>query len=428
MNKTFALVDCNNFYVSCERVFNPKLKRVPVMVLSNNDGCVVARSNEVKALGIRMGTPAFKCDELIKKHNIQVFSSNYTLYADMSRRVMDTLRKFTPDLEIYSIDEAFLSLAGFDLRNCKSYGQKIRKTVYKWTGIPVSIGIAETKALAKAANEIAKKHDEHSGVVDLINCSDKEIDSYLEQLNVSDVWGVGHQYNKLLTSNNIYTAKDLKYANTSWIRKKMTVMGERCVYELNGLSCFGLDKHPEPKKAICSSRSFGVPVISKHDLEEAVASYVSRATEKLRSQNSYANVLIVFINTNRFKKDEPQYSNSVYIKLKEPTSSTIDLTKSALSGLIMIYKPGYKYKKAGVLLEGIQPDNQIQLKLFHSFNRAKKQQINVLMKTIDLINKRWGRDSLKLAAEGTKQAWKMQRARLSQRYTTNWNELLEICV
>jgi DNA polymerase V len=208
----------------------------------------------------------------------------------------------------------------------------------------------------------------------------------------------------------------------------MTVMGERCVYELNGLSCFGLDKYPEPKKAICSSRSFGVPVISKHDLEEAVASYVSRATEKLRSQNSYANVLIVFINTNRFKKDEPQYSNSVYIKLKEPTSSTIDLTKSALSGLIMIYKSGYKYKKAGVLLEGIQPNNQIQLKLFHSFNRAKKQQINVLMKTIDLINKRWGRDSLKLAAEGTKQAWKMQRARLSQRYTTNWNELLEICV
>ena len=428
MKKVFALVDCNNFYVSCERVFNPMLKRVPVMVLSNNDGCVVARSNEVKALGIKMGSPAFKWDQLVREHNIQVFSSNYTLYADMSRRVMETLKNFSPDLEIYSIDEAFLSLSGLNLRDLKSYGQKIRKTVYKWTGLPVSIGIAETKVLAKAANEIAKKHGEHSGVVDLINCSGKDIDSYIEKLDVSDVWGVGRQYTKLLKSYNINTAKDLKYADIKWIRKKMTVMGAKCVYELNGYSCFELDKYPEPRKGIRSSKSFGNPVTSKQDLRQAVASYVSRAAEKLRSQNSYTNVLVVFVKTNRFKRDEPQYSNSAYIKLKEPTSSTIDLTKSALAGLDRIYKSGYRYKKAGVLLEGIQPNNQIQLNLFHPFDYTKKRQINMLMKTIDAINKKWGKDSLKLATEGTKQAWKMRRTRLSQRYTTSWNELLEICV
>ena len=260
MKKVFALVDCNNFYVSCERVFNPRLKRVPVMVLSNNDGCVVARSNEVKALGIKMGSPAFKWDQLVREHNIQVFSSNYTLYADMSRRVMDTLKNFTPDMEIYSIDEAFLSLSGLNLRDLKSYGQKIRKTVYKWTGLPVSIGIAETKVLAKAANEIAKKHGEYSGVVDLTNCSGKEVDSYIEKLDVSDVWGVGRQYTKLLKSYNINTAKELKYADINWVRKKLTVMGARCVYELNGLSCFELDKHPEPKKESAALNPLVLPL------------------------------------------------------------------------------------------------------------------------------------------------------------------------
>lgn len=425
MNKVFALVDCNNFYVSCERVFNPKLAHVPVMVLSNNDGCVVARSNEVKALGVKMGGPVFKVKDLIEKHNIQVFSSNYTLYADMSKRVMETLRKFAPDIEIYSIDEAFLSLASLGLNDYKSFGEKIRQTVLKWTGIPVSVGIAGTKVLTKAANEIAKKH---SGVVDLINCSEREIDSSLSQLDVSDVWGVGHKYTKLLRSNNIYTAKDLKYADTKWIRKRMTVMGERCVFELRGVSCFDFDRIPKPKKGICSSKSFGIPVETKHDLNESISSYVSRAAEKLRGQGSYANILVVYIMTNRFKKNEQQYSNSAHIKLIEPTSSTIDLTRAALCGLNQIYKPGYRYKKAGVLLEGIQPSTHIQRNLLCSFDRLKKQQDNRLMKTIDLINKKWGRDSVKLAAQGMKQVWKMKRSRLSPRYTTNWNELLEICV
>ncbi len=426
--KVFALVDCNNFYVSCERVFNPKLANVPVMVLSNNDGCVVARSNEVKALGIKMGTPAFKCEKLIKENNIQVFSSNYTLYADMSQRVMDTLKEFTPDLEIYSIDEAFLSFTNLLLKDNKSYGQKIRQTVTKWTGIPVSIGIATSKGLSKVANYITKIHPEYEGVLDLSNCSEKEIDFYLDQLDVSDVWGVGHQYTKLLKANRIKTARDLKYANTEWIRKRMTVMGERCVLELRGVSCFELDQYPEPKKGICSSKSFGSPVVNKHDLEEAIASYTGIATEKLRTQNSYANILIVYIETNRFKKSEPQYVNSIHMRLPEPTSSTIDLTRYALYGFGKIYRPGYRYKKAGVLLEGIQPNNQIQLNLFRIFNQERKQRENILMKAVDTVNKRWGKGTLKLAAEGIKQVWKMRRTKLSPRYTSNWDELLEISI
>jgi DNA polymerase V len=425
-DKVFALVDCNNFYVSCERVFNPKLINVPVMVLSNNDGCVVARSNMVKAFGIKMGTPAFKCENLIKEHNIQVFSSNYELYADMSNRVMETLKKFAYDMEIYSIDEAFLSLTDLHLKDYEGYGKKIKKTVMKWTGIPVSIGIATSKGLTKAANIISKKHPEYAGVLDLSNSSDEEIDFYLEELDVSDVWGVGHKYTGLLKANKINTARDLKYTDTDWIRKRMTVMGERCVLELRGVSCFELHKYPEPKKGIYSSKSFGSPVVNKQDLEEAVASYTSSAAEKLRMQNSYANILIVYIETNRFKKDEPQYVNSTHINLPEPTSSTIELTMSALYGLNKIYKSGYRYKKAGVLLEGIQPNNQIKLNLFRIFNHERKQRENILMKAVDKVNKRWGRGSLKLAAEGTKQVWKMRRAKLSPRYTSNWNELLEI--
>lgn len=424
----YALVDCNNFYVSCERVFAPKLAKVPVMVLSNNDGCVVARSNEVKALGIKMGIPVYQCENLIKKHNIQVFSSNYALYADMSRRVMETLKKFTPDLEIYSIDEAFLSLAGLCLKDYKSYARKIRQTILKWTGIPVSIGIATSKGLAKAANEIAKKQAKYGGVLDFINSSGQEIDHDLSQLDVSDVWGVGRQYNNMLKANNVHTAKDLKYKDIAWIRKRMTVMGEKCVQELRGVPCFELDKQPVRKKGIRSSRSFGKPVDTKQDLREAIATYVSRAAEKLRKQNSYANILIVYIRTNKFKKDGPQYSNSVHIKLPTPTSSTIELTKNALNGLDKIYKPGYKYKKAGVLLEGIQPNNSVQLNLFNTHLHARRQRDKVLMKTVDIINKKWGNDSLKLASAGIKQGWKMKRTKLSPGYTSNWNELLEIRV
>ena len=427
-DKVFALVDCNNFYVSCERVFDPALAAIPVMVLSNNDGCVVARSNEVKALGIRMGIPAFQCDTMIKRHNIRVFSSNYTLYADMSRRVMEALKQFTPDIEIYSIDEAFLSLTGLRCEEYAAYGRKIRQTVMKWTGISVSVGIAQTKTLTKAANEIAKKHSRYGGVVDLSKSPEGEIDFYLAQLGVEDVWGVGHQYAKLLRAQGIKTAGDLKYADMKWVRKRMTVMGERCVLELRGVPCFGLDRYPMPKKGIRSSRSFGKSVSTREELEEAVASYVSRAAEKLRSQNSCANILIVYIKTNKFKRDEPQYANSLHIRLKEPTANTIDLTRHALHGLGKIYKPGYRYKKAGVLLEGIQPDSPIQLHLFSALDYAGRKREEVLMETVDRINRKWGRGSLRLAAEGIRQRWKMRRSMLSPAYTSDWDELLEISV
>ncbi len=426
--RVFALVDCNNFYVSCERVFDPALTGIPVVVLSNNDGCVVARSNEVKALGIRMGIPVFQCDGMIKRHNIRVFSSNYALYADMSRRVMEALKQFTPDIEIYSIDEAFLSLAGMQCENYAAYGREIRQTVMKWTGISVSVGIAKTKTLTKVANEIAKKHLRYGGVIDLSKGSERRIDCYLEQLGVEDVWGVGHQYARLLRGHGIETARDLKYADRKWVRKRMTVMGERCLLELRGVPCFGLDSHPVPKKGIRSSRSFGKSVTTREDLEEAIATYVSRAAEKLRNQNSCANILIVYIKTNKFKRDEPQYANSLHIKLKEPTANTIDLTRHALRGLGEIYRSGYRYKKAGVLLEGIQPDSHIQLHLFSSLDYAGREREEMLMETLDRISKKWGRGSLRLAAQGIRQPWKMRRSMLSPAYTSNWEDLLTISV
>lgn len=422
----FALIDCNNFYVSCERVFNPRLNEVPTVVLSNNDGCIVARSNEVKALGIKIGTPAFKCKSLIKKHNIKLLSSNYTLYSDMSQRVMETVKQFTPDFEIYSIDEVFLSLRNLHISDYEAYGKKIRDTIMKWTGIPVSVGIAPTKVLTKAANEIVKKHPELDGVLDFTKLTKKKVDHYLDFIDVIDVWGIGPQYAKKLRACNIKTAKDLKYANIKWIKKKTNVMGERVILELREIPCYKLDQYPKPKKGICSSRSFGVPVTSKRDMSEAISMYVATAAEKLRKQKSYANVLIIYLKTNRFKKWEKQYANAAYIKLPKPTSSTIELTKYAQYGLNKIYKSGYKYKKGGVLLEGIQQSNQIQINLFTQDNPRNKKKENILMKTIDRINHRFGKSTLKLASEGIKRRWRMKRESVSPQYTTDWNELLTV--
>lgn len=419
----YALIDCNNFYVSCERVFNPKLANIPVMVLSNNDGCVVARSSEVKAFGIKMAIPAFKCKDLIKKHNIRVFSSNYTLYADMSKRVMNTLQQFTPDIEIYSIDEAFLSFSNLYVKNLKAYGQRIKNTVQKWTGIPVSIGIASTKVLAKAANELAKKDSDLNGVLDFTRLTSNQIDKYLEEIDLIDIWGIGRSISRKLNKIGIKTAKDLKYADSKWIRRKTSVQGERISLELRGIPCFRLDQYPKPNKSIISSRSFGKAVTRKADLSEAISMYVARAAEKLRSQGSFANIIIVYITTNRFK-DEPQYSNAAYLKLPAPTSSTIDLTKYAQKGLARIFKSGFKYKKAGVILEGIQDDKNLQQNFFN--NIAGQKRATFLMKAIDKINNTFGQGTLRLASEGIKRSWRMKRSHLSKRYTTNWNELLVV--
>ncbi len=419
MSKIFALVDCNSFYVSCERVFNPRLKGVPVVVLSNNDGCAIARSNEAKAIGIEMGAPLFKWEPLIKKHNIQVFSSNYTLYSDMSDRVMSALSEFTPYLEVYSIDEAFLSLSHIKSSDLSGYAQKIRATVKKRTKIPTSIGIAQTKALAKIANKVAKKNPDYQGIFDPMGSPN--VDEILDSVDVSDVWGIGWQYSALLKRHGIRTALDLKKASDKWIKKNLSVVGLRLVMELRGISCLALDEIAEPKKQIIRSRSFGHPVESLTELEEAVALYATRASEKLREQKSVASYIGVFVTTNIFNKNDAQYVNSIGCSLSEPTSYTPELIRYATEILRRIYKEGYRYKKAGVILNGIVPENEIQLNLLAKRRPLEKDR--AIMKAVDGINNKWGRDSIKYAATGIEQGWSMRRYRLSKRYTTSWQEI-----
>lgn len=421
MNKVFALVDCNNFYVSCERVFNPKLEGKPVIVLSNNDGCAVARSEEAKAL-IPMGAPAFKYEDIIKKNNIAVYSSNYTLYSDMSERVMSTLAQFTPEIEIYSIDEAFLNLTGFINYNLTEYAKEIRATVKKWTGIPTSIGIGSTKTLAKIANKLAKKNRMCGGVFDITNHPRQ--DDFLQSIDVEDIWGVGRQYTKFLKRYGIQTALNLKNAPDNWVKKYMTIVGLRTVWELRGISCIELEEVSEPNKQIIRSRSFGKPVESLEELKEAVSTHATRAGQKLREQGLVASYISTFIETNRFKPEDPQYGNSAGWNLHEPTAYSPELIRYAIANLERIYKQGYRYKRAGVVLMGLVPQDQIQLSLMHSARPYSRDK--ALMNSIDRINSHWGSDAIRFAACGIKQAWQMRRARLSRRFTTNWNELQNV--
>jgi len=417
MKRAYALVDCNNFYVSCERVFNPKLEGVPVVVLSNNDGCIVARSNEAKAIPIPFAVPAFQCRETFRKHKVRVLSSNYTLYADMSRRVMDTLREFAYDMEVYSIDEAFLSLVGLEKERRGEFCSFLRKTVRQWTGIPVSIGIGETKTLAKVASKVAKKSDE--GVFDIIDYP--YADNVLEGMDVSDIWGVGPAYTKFLYRYGITTALALKKAPEPLVRKKMGVMGVRTVRELNGRSCFWIEPPQTKRKGILSSKSFGRPVESLKELNEAAATYVTRAVEKLRSQRSVASVFMVFILTNRFKED--YYSNSYLCRLPAPSAYTPDFIRAAQSAMKRIYKPGKKYKKVGVFIADIVPDDSIQMAVFEpgSYNTKRQE----LMAVVDRINEQWGSNVVDYAATGVKKGWRMRRRMCSPQFTTNWDELPE---
>ena len=414
----FALVDCNNFYVSCERVFNPMLEGRPVVVLSNNDGNVVARSNEVKDIGLDFGAPLFKCESLIAQHGIHVFSSNYTLYGDLSRRVMDTLGQFTPDMEIYSIDEAFLSLDGLRHMNLTEYGRIIRKTVTQWTGIPVSIGIAPTKTLAKLANRIAKKDPGYNGVFDIT--AHPRTEELLDSISVEHVWGVGPRYAKLLARNGVRTVWELRDMPDRWIRKHMTITGLRMVMELRGISCIPLEEAPPPKKGIVSSRSFGHPVESLEDLKEALASYVSRAAVKLRVQKSRASVMGVFLTTNPFK-NEPQYSNYRVLRLPCPTSYTPNLITFAHDVLETMFREGFRYKKTGVFLEEILPEDDAPLDLFSSPPDSDRK--HSLMRTVDRINGRRGAGAIFYASEGIGREWRMRRSKLSPRFTTRWSEI-----
>jgi DNA polymerase V len=425
MHTIVALVDCNNFYVSCERCFSAAIQDKPVIVLSNNDSCVVARSNEVKPF-IKIGTPVFQCRDLIIKHHVVVFSSNYALYADMSDRVMKSLAPFSPQVEIFSIDEAFLDLSRVEQVRLTSFGHDIRRTVLTRVGIPVSVGIASTKTLSKIAAEIVKKYPEYKGVLALAYLSEQEIDTFLSCISIEDVWGIGPRYAHFLHEHGMITAKHLKYANTHWIRKHLTVVGERTVLELRGIACLPIEQKAKPKQGIMSSKSFGRPIESLTELEEAVASYTTRAAEKLRKQGSVAASISVFIHTNHFHKELPQYANSAVQSILFPTAFTPELIGYALALLRSIYKQGYQYKKAGVYLTRIMPQEHIQFDLFGDFSLWQYDKRRRLMEAVDRINMLWGHDTLFFGAQGMTRAWQMRQEKRSPRYTTRWNEIFSV--
>lgn len=421
MHSSFALVDCNNFYASCERSFSPKLEAKPVIVLSNNDGCVIARSNEAKTLGIKMAQPVFQCKDIIRKHAVHVYSANFPLYGDMSCRIMTILSRFTPYMEIYSIDEAFLSFAHIATKNIKRYANNIKATIKQSTGIPISIGIAPTKTLAKIANKIAKTS--FNGVFNITNHPDT--DKFLGKIKVEDVWGIGRQYGNFLNMNQIYTALDLKNVRTSWAKKHLSVTGLRTVLELRGTLCIPLQQTHLPNKTIFTSRSFRNPLKKLRELKQAIAKYTAIACEKLRSQKSCASQITIFIATNRFKNNR-QYSNSITLTLNMPSTYTPDFTQKALQGLDRIFKKGYEYKKAGVLLGRIIPAGQEQLNLFSPSTSPKYHQKQSLMKVIDKINAKWGQDTIKSAAVGMSPRWQYNQLNRSKRFTTKWEEIMEV--
>lgn len=417
----FALVDCNNFYVSCERVFNPRLEGKPVVVLSNNDGCIVARSNEAKALGIRMAAPWYQAEKEARRQGIACFSSNYALYADMSARVMTVLGQFSPHQEIYSIDECYLGFAGFESRDLVAYGQEIRHRVKQWTGIPVGIGIASTKTLAKLANHTAKKQERFAGVCDFGRFSSRDLDALLEGIAVIEVWGVGRKTHLRLQKMGIHTALDLKRSDRRQIRAQFSVMLERTVAELNGLSCIDLEEADPAKQQIISSRSFGRPVCCLQDLSEAVSSYTLRAAEKLRAQGSVASSIGVYILTNPFKPETPQYQKTFVVPLAKPGDDARVLVQAALKGLGHVYREGFQYKKAGIVLMGLERKSTRPRTLFD--DPVSEARSTRLMHLMDTINARMGQGTLTLAASGTHKTWRMRRGRKSPDYTTCWEEL-----
>jgi DNA polymerase V len=416
--KIFALVDCNNFYASCERVFAPNLKERAIVILSNNDGCIVARSNEAKSLGIPMGAPIFKQKAIIKKHNVAVFSSNYELYGDMSKRVMDSLSLFTPDMEVYSIDEAFLRLDYLQPRNLYEYCKTIREKILQWTGIPVSIGIAPTKVLAKVANHVAKKKTD--GVFD-IRCQQKQ-DDILKSLDADKIWGIARSWSKRLNSMGIYKASELRDASPTIIRKHLSVVGERILRELKGQSCIDLETI-QPKKNIISSKSFGKSITKKEPIEEALSNYAARACEKLRKQNSRAQAVHVFVQTNGFRETDRQYNNAITHTLTTPTSDTRIIIEAAKFCLSKIYQHGYRYKKTGIMLLDLIPASLEQKQLFVDFDHRPGDH---LMEIVDRVNKEQGSDTLFFGAQGVTREWQMRCGSRSPRYTTQWNELLMV--
>ena len=417
----FALIDCNNFYVSCERVFNPKLNKKPVVVLSNNDGCAISRSNEAKALGIPMGAPAFKYERVFRKNNVEVFSSNFPLYGDMSSRVMSILSKFTPNIEIYSIDEAFLKFEGFDNYDLESYCQNIKDIVLKWTGIPISIGIAPTKALAKVSNRVAKKFPNQTKGVYLINSEEKRIKA-LKWLRIEDVWGIGFRHSERLKNNKVNTAHDFILLPDNWVKKNMSVVGLRLKKELEGESVLNLEEARSPKKAIATTRSFKGTIHDYEKIKERISTFAICCAEKLRAQNSNCNSIYVFVRSNKFQKNKPQYRNGILMTIPFSTNSNIVISKYAVEGLKKIFREGIDYKKAGTIVMGLDSSENHQLNLFENENPRHKY----LMKTIDYIQKKEGENKIKLASQDLKKRWKMKQEKLSPSYTCKINDIIRV--
>lgn len=417
----FALVDCNNFYASCERVFQPQWEGKPIVILSNNDGCVIARSNEAKTLGIPMGAPAFKYQVQFKRQGIKVFSSNYPLYGDMSNRVMSILEKFTPNVEIYSIDEAFLEFNGFDFFDLEGEGMRMKKQIQQWTGIPISIGIAPSKALAKIANKIAKKFSLNTGGVYSINNEKKRVKA-LKWTKIGDVWGIGRQHKKRLEYLGIENAWQFTLLSENWVKKHMSVVGVRIKRDLMGLPTIQLEEIQPPKKCVATTRSFEGTISNFSDLEERISTFASSCAEKMRKQQSSCSTMLVFIKSDPHKKNTVLYQNSYVLNLPYITDSNIMLSKYAVIGLKKIFKKGISYKKAGVMIMGLTPTTKRQLSLFDN-NNVKHISI---MQSVDKIHKRFGPHKIKLANQDLNRTWKMKQQYLSSRFTTELSDIITV--
>lgn len=416
-----AIVDCNNFYVSCERVFRPDLKNKPVVVLSNNDGCIISRSEEAKTLGIKMGQAAFEIESFLYNNNVTVFSSNYALYGDLSQRVMNIISELSPEVEVYSIDEAFIDFSCLQTEDIIKICEQIIRNVKKWTGIPVSIGISKTKTLAKIANKFCKKNKIKSGC--LLLETEEDIVNILQKTKITDVWGIGRRYAKMLRSNFIYTAFDFTTLSDSFIRKKMTVVGLRTKKELLGEKCIFMEKAIPNKKTIATTRSFGKLLDNIDDIRQAVSTFANICAMKLRKQKSAAKYIMVFIHTNYYRKDLPQYAKNRVLTFSTPTNSSIELIKYSIIALNDIFAKGYKFKKIGVVVTGLVNEKNIQYNLFDTKNHEKEKK---LMKVIDKFNTSFNKNIINIGYSNSGEKWRLRQEKLSQSYTTNWNEILEI--
>lgn len=415
----YALADCNNFYASCERAFEPRLEQKPVVVLSNNDGCIIARSQEAKEIGFKMGEPIFKCRDLVKHHNVIVRSSNFSLYGDMSRRVMQTIRLFSPDVEVYSIDEAFIDLSKLVGRDVEHEMRRMRSTVLRWTGIPISIGIGKTKTLAKLANHYAKKTPETDGVVQIPS----DPSNMFRSVGVEDIWGIGRQWSKKLRNIGVKTAFDLAEMDPMLIRESFNIIAMKTAMELRGCTYFRLEQSPQQRKTLLRSRSFGKPVTTWQEMSEAIASHATRAAEKLRNEKLVAKVLRVFFHTSLFNRTDPRNSAHATVELIPPTNTTHTIIKAALDAAKPIWKIGFRYKRAGVCLLELSKGS-VQCSLFDSQERQDRD--NRMMLVLDAVNTSMGSGTMRFAAMGFTKVMQMRQLQRSPRYTTHWDELPEV--